>query len=174
MSSYPQVLINFKVFNGDEDLLGAANLELPDIESMTASIGGSGIAGDIDVPVFGHTQSMQTKISFRTWSTRLTKLAIPNVRTLTARSSVQLHDVAAGELVPTAEKCVLQGLTRKLGLGKREAGKQMDNEYEMETIYLKLWFNNGEQIEIDKLNYIYKVNGTDYLQAVREHLGLET
>ena len=98
----------------------------------------------------------------------------PKTHLITARGSLQRYDAANGELVPIPVKVVVQGLVRKAGLGKLEPGKQQDNEYEVEVVYLKYTLDGKEQIEIDKYNYIFRVEGEDYLQQVRQHLGMET
>lgn len=174
MSVIPEKVINFKVYLDDVDLLGAADLELPSLEYMTETHSGSGIAGEVETPVLGHIQSIQLKITFRTWTERLTSLSKPKAHLLTARGSLQRYDAASGELKPEAMKVVMQGLIKKADLGKFEPGKQQDNEYEMEVLYLKVTLGGREQVELDKYNYIFRVDGEDYLQQVREHLGLET
>lgn len=174
MSVIPEKLINFKVYVDDIDLLGAADLELPELEYMSETHSGSGIAGEVETPVLGHIKSFQLKITFRTWHERMTLLTQPKTHLLTARGSLQRYDAAAGKLRPDPVKVTMQGLIRKSGLGKFEPGKQQDNEYEVELLYLKYVLNGQEQIEIDKYNYIFRVHGTDWLQQVRQHLGIET
>ena len=42
----------------------------------------------------------------------------------------------------------------------------------IETTYLRVFVNDEEQVEIDKLNMIFKVQGNDQLGDVRKALGL--
>ena len=53
-----------------------------------------------------------------------------------------------------------------------EPAKTMDGETELEVTYLKLWINGVEQMEIDKLNLICNIQGTDLLQVLRINLGM--
>jgi P2 family phage contractile tail tube protein len=174
MSVIPEKLINFKVYLDDMDLLGAADLELPSLEYMTETHSGSGIAGEVDTPVLGHIGSIQLNITFRTWTKRLTSLSAPKTHLITARGSLQRYDAGSGALVPKPLKVVMQGLVKKAGLGKFEPGKQQDNEYEVEVVYLKVQLDGDDQIEIDKYNHIFRIEGEDYLKDVREHLGVST
>ena len=48
----------------------------------------------------------------------------------------------------------------------------MENETTLELDYLKIEVNSETTAEVDKYNFIYKVNGTDYLAAVRRAVGL--
>lgn len=62
----PEKLINFRVYNESEDLLGLADVTLPSFESMTETIKGAGLAGEIDSPVLGHYGSMEVEFNWRT------------------------------------------------------------------------------------------------------------
>ncbi|EJS8598029.1 phage major tail tube protein, partial [Salmonella enterica] len=61
---------------------------------------------------------------------------------------------------------------KKLDLGSLQVSKATDTENEFEVLYLKLFINGKEVLEIDKLNYICIFNGEDILQTVRDDLGL--
>jgi hypothetical protein len=43
---------------------------------------------------------------------------------------------------------------------------------EFEVTYLKVSVDGKEIVEIDKYNYICRINGKDYLKEVRQALGL--
>ena len=81
-------------------------------------------------------------------------------------------DAGTGEFLDLPVKLVLQAAPKTGGLGSMEPAKKMDGETELEVTYLKLWINGAEQVEIDKLNLICKVQGTDLLQILRINLGM--
>ena len=54
----PERLINFRVYNDGNDLLGVANVDLPSIEAMSDTVSGAGIAGEVESPILGHFASM--------------------------------------------------------------------------------------------------------------------
>ena len=58
-----------------------------------------------------------------------------------------------------------------LNIGKLAVGEMTDTKTEFEVLYLKLTIDDKERIELDKFNYIYRVEGTDYLAGVRSALG---
>jgi len=47
-----------------------------------------------------------------------------------------------------------------------------DTKNTFEVDYIKISIDGKERVELDKYNYICKVDGVDYLSAVREALGL--
>ncbi len=170
-NAIPEKLIAFRVYLDSVDLLGVADVDLPDIEFMTESVSGAGIAGELDSPVLAHTQSMTLALNWRTITDNAAALAAPKGHHLDLRGSIQYHDAGEGRLVPKPVKLVVKGLPKKLGLGKLETGKAMETATELEVYYLKLTIDGEDRLEIDKLNYKFVVNDTDYLEAVNQHLG---
>lgn len=170
----PELLINFKVYLDDVDLIGVADLELPGLEHMAETLAGSGIAGEIDSPVMGHLQKMAVKLKFRTLVGSLISLAAPKAHLLTARGSHQAYNAGDGAFEPYGSKVVMVGLPKKSALGKMESGKKGDNEVELEIIYLKVALAGQQIFEVDKLNFVYRIGETDYLSRVREQLGVES
>ena len=55
----PEKLINFRVYENGNDLIGIADVTLPKVDYMTETVKGAGIAGEIDSPVKGHYSSME-------------------------------------------------------------------------------------------------------------------
>lgn len=168
----PEKLTNFRVYRDGTDFLGVADVELPDLEWMSETVTGAGIAGEVDSPVIGHFKSTTLKLTWRTVTKNTTILARSEAHHLDCRGSVQQYDAGEGVYKNYPVKLVAKAIPKKVGLGKFEVGKPQDAETEFEIVYLKLWVDDEERIEIDKYNFIAKVDGQDYLEQVRAHLGL--
>ena len=56
--------------------------------------------------------------------------------------------------------------------GKFEVGSTTDTSIESEVTYMRMWIDNQEIVEIDKFNYICRINGKDYLEEVRSQIGM--
>jgi uncharacterized protein len=171
----PEKLINAKVYDGDGNTLVAmADVDLPDIEYLSETLSGSGLAGEYDSPTMGHIKAMKVKFKFRAvYSTDLTMIA-PTPRLFDIRASIQGVDAASGEYVPYAYRVVMQAMPLKAGGGKMDPGKKMDNELEMSVSYIKIYVDNEPQVEIDVLNFICIIGGVDFLAVIREHLGMSS
>lgn len=172
MSKIPEKIIGFRCYQDGEVLLGVVDAQLPEPELMTETVSGAGIAGEYESPVMGHFKSMTTTIKFRTVTAAALRLAKSKAVHLELRGSIQVHDGGSGKLTPMPMRVIVKGLPKKSGLGKLEVGKPMDAEHVFETTYLKVELNGKEELEIDKLNYIHKVNGEDQLAEVRTQLGM--
>lgn len=173
INTVPDKLINFKVYSEGNDVIGVADAELPAIEYMTEGLSGAGILGEIEAPAFGQMKSLAVKLKFRTITKDGVGLLAAKTHKLDLRGSIQAYDAADAEFKPYAAKLVVHGLTKKSGLGKFEVGKPGDSEVELECTYLKLSVGDqDEALEIDKLNFVFKVNGEDQMAEVRGHLGI--
>ena len=173
VNKIPEKTIAFNVYRDGTVLMGVATVELPQLQAMTETISGAGIAGEIDSPTLGHFQSMTAKLSFRTKTSNFVQLSAPVSHHLDLRAAVQHHDGGTGKIEAGAERVVLRGMPKVSSFGKYETAKPQDSEVELETTYLKLVQDGEETLELDKLNYIFKVDGTDYLESVRSALGKE-
>lgn len=169
----PQSLIDFRIYNDETDLLGVADAEMPSLEWLTETIGGAGVAGEAEMPLPGLYKPMTIKFKWRVWEAAAVTLAKSQAHHLDCRGSVQQYDAGSGDFKNYAVKLVVKSVPKKLVLGKFETGKAQGTESEFECVYLKLWIGDKEMIEIDKFNYISKVDGEDDLAEVRSHLGIE-
>lgn len=169
----PTLLTNAKVYRDGKDLLGIADLELPDFEYMTESMAGLGVMGEIDMPVIGHFKSMSARLKWNTLTTANTALVLTERQNLDVRGSIQIADGGTGNIINQAIKALLLGWPKKSGVGKFEPGKKLEPETEMEIQYLKIWLGGKELIEVDKLNFSFKVEGVEQMAEIRTNMGMQ-
>lgn len=172
MNQVPEKLINFRVYEDGVDLLGIADVELPNLEAMTETVKGAGIAGEVESPVLGHFGSMTCTINWRTVVKTLAHLAAPKTHHLDFRGANQIYDAASGEYRVSSLKVTIRGVPKATNLGKLDVGATADASNEFEVVYLKVSIEGRDIVEIDKFNYVCRINGVDYLRQVRQALGL--
>lgn len=173
MPELPSLLINFRTYDGDSnDMIGVADVELPKLDAMTETMKGAGVAGEMDMPVLGHYSSMETKFNFRTVDKDAINVSATKSQKFEVRGAQEVFNKATGEVEVVPVKLVVKGIPKSTELGKLEMATTTDSSLTLETSYLKLTINGVDKIEIDKLNYIANINGTDYLSDVRDALGL--
>ena len=168
----PEKLINTKVYRSGVHLVGAADAKLPSIEAMTETIKGAGIAGEVDSPTLGHYKSMTVELNFRHTTPEFMTLAVQQAHELDLRGAVQVYDAAAGKFSVKSIKVVIRAFPKKTDLGKLDSGTKQEPTWEGEVVYLKVFLDGQEKIEIDKYNFISKVDGVDQLADVRSALGM--
>lgn len=168
----PERTINYRVYDDFGALLGVATVDLPDIEAMSDTISGAGIAGEVETPTLGHFGSMTATINWRTITPDAMRLAAQRMHALELRSAQQVTDAGAGEVLSQAVRVVLRGTPKNTSLGSLEVGAATDSSTELEVSYLKIYIANSPVLEIDKFNFVYVVDGVDYLAQVRRDLGM--
>lgn len=168
----PEKLINFRVYDDKNNALGLATVDLPQIQAMTESVSGSGIAGEIETPLLGHFQSMATTLHWRTIEGDAAALQAHGAHQIDVRGSQQAYDAAGGTYGTVPVRATLKVIPKSFNLGSFEPGSQTDTEQEFEVVYLKLYVDGKERLEIDKANFVFKVDGVDQMATVRADLGM--
>lgn len=85
----------------------------------------------------------------------------------TARGSTQSQD---GTKKPV--EVTMTGLIEELDYGTWAPGKEAELKVKMALRYYKLAFDGSDLMEIDPINMVAIIDGTDQLEEVRAHLGM--
>lgn len=173
MSKRPEQTVAYRVYHKGSDFLGIATIELPQVQQMTETLSGSGIAGEIENPTIGITQSMTVKLSFNSITKEVFKtLNWTETALWECYSALQVSDDATSVRDSIPYQINFLGRAKSFPLGSLEQGKKHGNEVEMEITRLEVLLDSEEKLLIDKLAFIYRVDGTDLLQQVRSQIGL--
>ena len=171
MKKTDQILTNFSAWEDATNWLGVVDVETPNFESLTETIKGAGIAGEYNSAVKGHFGGQVVKLNWRTMTPESAKLNEPKVHALDFRGNQQIFDPSTGYVdqeVVVKTRCVPVNYNpAKLAVA---ASTETANEFEVH--YIKIMIDGKTVIEYDKFNFVYIVNGTDHLEAVRKNLGL--
>ena len=168
----PEKLINFRVYNEGDDQLGVADVTLPSFEAMTETIKGAGLAGEIDSPVLGHFGSMELQLNWRTLYQNNLKFIAQKSFNFDLRGANQVKDSESGNYIVQSVKAVIRCVPKNSETGKLDVGTTSDTTNTFEVDYIKISIDGEDIVELDKYNYICKIDGVDYLSEVREALGL--
>ncbi|MBP2655891.1 MAG: major tail tube protein [Firmicutes bacterium] len=171
VNTIPERLVDYRVYLSGSDLLGVADVELPKIQFQTESLKGAGILGELETPTVGMTKSLKAKITFRTTTAAMVSLLDCSGHDLEFRSVAQKCDASGGRAYD-ANRIVIRGFPSEGELGKLDKGASGNSSIELECVYLKYVINDSTVLEIDKLNYIFKVGGTDLLSTIKTALGI--
>lgn len=168
----PEKLNNFTAYRNGSEYMGVADVDLPDLESMSETVSGAGIAGEIDSPTIGQFASMTVTINWRVMERANFKLARQEQQAIDFRGSIQVLDTLSGTYMQVPVKVTIRGIPKNTTLGSLAVGATMDNSNELEVTYIKILVNGFTAVEIDKLNFISIIDGVDSLAGVRNNLGL--
>lgn len=172
MAIISEKLVNFKVFENGNDLVGVADVELSTLTAMTESVKGAGIAGEFDAPVTGHFGGMEATFNWRTLNKHNISLMVPKAYHFDLRGSQDAYDSAKHIVKQQAVKCVIAGRPKEISLGKLDVGASTGTANKFEVMYIKISVDGETLLEYDKYNFIYVVDGVDYAADIRDALGL--
>ncbi|WP_319202213.1 phage major tail tube protein [uncultured Ilyobacter sp.] len=165
LGGIPTSLQGFSLYIDALKEVGTVDLELPNIQFMTDTLSGSGIAGEIEVPVPGLTQSMTLKIKKRAVNQQFTTLLAPRNHLLTFRGNMNMADPEHPVKKSKNRKIrVVANVTPKsMNIGKAEVAKSMDTEAEFEVASIIVFVDEVANLHIDKFNNKFVVDGVNYL-----------
>ena len=164
--------INYEIYVEGGRCLGTASVELPELQYMTQTIKGAGIAGEMDAPTLGHLQSLEMKLTFRALFDKPVELMQQRLATnLSCRGALQRYDPMLGLTKVVRVQVDFRGRPKGLNLGKLEPGELTDTEITFGIDIISVKIDGKEVFMHDKLNFINRVEGVDQLLDVRLALG---
>ena len=171
----PVVLNDYRMYYGtgtDLSMVRAnANVKLPSIESMTETVKGGGILGEIEAPVAGHFGSMEAEIGFITLHQDAFSSADFRTMTDLLFMGAQLRfDSKTGLPKMVGIKVQLRGWVKKMDLGSLESGTKGDPSAVFEISYIQIVMDGKEQLLLDKLNHKFSIGGKDMLEDISKFI----
>ena len=163
--------LNFSVYTEDGEILGVAEGTLPNVELMTSEVKGAGIAGVLDSPGMGQTNSMTMELTWRNRGRNWADLISPTTHILDMYSAELDFDAGLGEYKTRSVHVFMKAVTKNYDFGKLAVSESTETKTTHEIYYLKCEIDGVEMLEVDKYNFIYKVRGVDYMSEVRRALG---
>ncbi|SHG90407.1 phage major tail tube protein [Tepidibacter thalassicus] len=171
MPKVNESVINFAVYENSTEYYGMAEVTLPEISNLTEEVKGAGISGTFESVVLGHLEAMTLTLNFRTLVKDAVALLEPRDHQIDLRVAQQGKDTVSGKTTVTSIKHVMVVKPKKLNPGKVAPASPAEASGEYAVTYWATFIDGEKVLEVDILNFIYFVNGTDYLADVRKALG---
>lgn len=171
----PAFINNFNVYDSknskEQKLIGIGDeVQLPDFETITATISGAGLPGSIDMPVVGQFNSMNIDIPFYNISSNTLDFVEGGTASLTLRGASQNADDSTGAI--SAEKVVanIKGMITKFAPGKIKKAEGTASSVSLALTYIKITVGSKDVIELNKLTGLFKINGKDAYQSFSSYM----
>ena len=163
--------INFAIYEDGIEYMGMASVGMPTLTNLTQSISGAGIAGNVEAIIKGHVDTMTLTLNFRTTTPASVRLSEPRRHTIDLRVAQQEEDPVSNTISAQPEKHVMVILPKTHNVGNIAPASPSNGSGEYAVRYWATWVNGVKVREIDPMNFIYMVDGVDYLADVRKALG---
>lgn len=166
---FPEVINNFRVYNDANRVVGTtAEVNIAELQAVTATISGAGILGEYDTSVVGMFQDMSQEIPFRMIDKDFFGMLNTGEQSkIVLRSSVQQRNRETGGTLSTeAMRFVFRGHPTSAKFGTVKIGDMMNASITLALTYILVELGGQTMLELDKLNSVYKVNGKDLLKDI--------
>lgn len=168
MNFIPEKVVNYNLYDDVEKLLGiGTEMTLPNFEPLTETISGAGILGEWESVSQGHFGSQSVEISFRNLGSQAIALQQMKDRMLVLRAAQQAYDVSSGGIQHRGLKISMKGQPKGLNTGKIAVNANTETTVVYEIMYIKIEEDGKVLVELDKLNFVYVLNGEDQLAGIR-------
>ena len=171
MPRIDETVINFAVYEDAVEYLGMSEVTLPEISNLTQEISGAGIAGNVESVITGHLAAMSLRLNFRTVTAAAIRLTEPRIHNIDLRVAQQGQNTRTNAIDITGMKYILRVEPKKFAPGKAAPASAADASGEYAVKYYAMYMDGVKKMEVDPLNFIYYINGKDYLASVRKVLG---
>lgn len=167
----PTVTNTFNVYDEGNMLVGLSEeIELPDFAAITEEMSGSGILGKIQESVMGHFDSQEMKIPFHNLDNDIFSYADPTkVIVLNLRASQQQLNRKDASAPYRGIRIAVRGKMKSFSPGVLKQGGRMGSSLTLELLYILIEIDGKTQLELDKLNQVYRVGGKDIMEEMRKY-----
>ena len=171
MPGIPEAVHDFNLYLSGKNLHGGVTgeVKLPELESMTSTVSGAGVLGEYEAVMPGHYGSIEQEVPFRCISEDYFSVINPGAAVeLTLRGAIQYTDPVTQAVRYIGMRVVIRGRCKKVQIGTVKQHGAMDSLLTLELTYIYIEMDKQPRFELDKLNNVFKVNGVDMLESIRQ------
>ena len=172
----PNHVSNYSIFLAGRRLIGLADVTLPNLQNLTDSLKGSGIFGELDMPVQCHFQPMTVTLNWLTVVDDMVIATLQQKSILAAWAAVQEDDSSTHTIIHRGWRFIMGVAPKSFNLGKLEVGTKGEGVSEYELISLRGIVDDRTVFEIDKENAVCRwwdgQGIVDYGRRIRQLIGL--
>lgn len=165
----PEMVNDFNVYLNGTKMIGVTNeVSLAELKNLTETVNGAGVLGQYDAPAIGHFDAINQEIPFRTLIGRYASLLNTGMSVdLTLRGAIQVINRSTGATEYVGARLVYRGRSTSFKPGTMKQAAQMGASVTISSVYVLVVVDNVNLFELDKVNGVYRVNGTDLLAGIK-------
>lgn len=167
MAGKSTVVVADRILCDDKDIGDYVKVSIPNISWKTSPVTGSGIGGDLDIPLVGLAEAMNMQIDQRALGKENAALLMtPGIHKIEIRFNRAVMD-ADGEVGRANTKIFINAMFTGVTPGGVQRGSSLDGNIALSVSRIR-WVEEGKELFLfDQLNETYKVNGKDYSESYK-------
>jgi P2 family phage contractile tail tube protein len=167
----PLIHAQYEVYlDGGSNLLGLADVTMPDFTALSETVRGAGIMGEFDVPVRGQFGPLTLAMNFRVLYGDINNVGVTMKHHFDLRSAIETEDRTSYERVHGRERFSVIGIVSGVNYGTRGVAAAAGATVSAAVRRVEHFIDGRQVLEFDPLNNIYKVGGIDIYAPVRAAL----
>ena len=171
-ANIPIALNDIEIFiNGENNLVGIGEVELPTVETSTVSVNQIGMVSEYDAVLTGHYKKLEAKIKMECIDETL--LNFNNERELMIECKGVIQKMNRITHAPTyiGLDVTFKGMLKKFDGPKLKPGNKLEASLDLSLSYYKVVIDGKEIAFLDVFNRISNING-ETNGKIRRMLGL--
>lgn len=167
----PQKLKYFNVYVDGNSYIGEAeSITLPKLTQKLESYRGAGMPGSVKVNLGLDDDALDLELTMGGLVESLTALLGGTINQVNLRFAGAFQKDDSEDYLKV--EVSVTGRFKEMDMGEFKQGDSSTSKHSMSNTYYKLSIDGEDVIEIDIINMIYKVKGTDLLEQARQAIGL--
>ena len=168
----PGALNDVEIYiGGSNRLAGIGEVELPNAEYSTVTAEQIGMTSEYEVPLLGHFKKLEAKIKMDCIDHTLLNFNNNDAILVECKGALQSINRITHAAITEGIDATFKGLIKKFDGPKLKPGSKLDSSFDLSVSYYKLEIGGKVIIEIDVLNNINNINGSNN-DLIRKFLGL--
>jgi P2 family phage contractile tail tube protein len=158
----------FMLYLDGKDLLGVAEVKLPEIKYKTTTIGGSGILGDIEFINPYSIESLETEIKFNTITNNTFDLLSMSGKLIEMKAAVIEADGTTHAIGVDGLRANMRGNAKGIDLGTIKKDDLLNTSFKMENTFVEVFKGGNQLYKVDKLNGILEAAGKALIKKLSD------
>lgn len=159
---------DFAIYVDGDNLLGIAEVKLPEVKFKTQTINGGGIVGDIEFTNHYAVESLEAEVKFNTVSAPAFKLMDLSGKLLEMKAAIIEADGTTHILSQTGFRVAMKGQSKSVDLGTVKLNELLGTSFKFEATYLECWLNGQSLYKVDKFNGIVEQMGVSLIKKLSD------
>ena len=171
-ANIPVALNDVEIFiNGQNNLVGIGEVELPNLETATVSLNQIGMVSEYDAVLTGHYKKLEAKIKMECIDETLLNFNNEGELMIECKGVIQKMNKITHAPTYIGIDVTFKGMLKKFDGPKLKPGNKLEASLELSLSYYKVMIDGKEIALLDVFNRISNING-ETNGKIRRLLGL--
>jgi P2 family phage contractile tail tube protein len=159
----------YRVYIDGYDLLGVAEVKLPEFKFKSITLEGTGVLGEIEIPSTGSVEKLELEVKFNTVSQPAFRLLDLNNKLLEFKAVINGVDSADHTINGQGLYISVRGSCKGFNLGTLKMNDMLNVPFTLEATALEVKLNGEQLYKIDKLNGIFEAAGRALVKKLGDY-----